>query len=83
MFPVRVLMRDQYRSDKKIGRVRAPLLIAHGTRDLVVPIRFGEKLFALANEPKDFIRIEGAGHLALGAVIPEVLAWIEAKVGRS
>jgi fermentation-respiration switch protein FrsA (DUF1100 family) len=82
MFPVRLLMRDQYRSDEKIGKVRAPVLIVHGANDLVVPYRFGKKLFALANEPKDFIRIEGAGHLALGAALPQALAWIEAKVGR-
>jgi uncharacterized protein len=27
-----------------------------------VPIRFGEKLFALANEPKQFVRFPGGGH---------------------
>ena len=44
--------------------VTAPTLIVHGTSDLVTPIRFGEKLFALANPPKAFWRVEGAGHLA-------------------
>ena len=39
-----------------------PLLILHGTADAVVPFRFGEKLFALANEPKRFVRFEGGGH---------------------
>jgi hypothetical protein len=83
MFPVRLLMRDRFRSDEKIGKVAAPVLMVHGAADTAVPIRFGEKLFALANPPKDFIRVEGAGHLALGAVIPRVLEWIDGKVGRA
>ena len=57
--PVRALLRDPFRNDLLIGSVTAPTLIVHGTKDGVVPIRFGEKLFALANPPKDFWRVEG------------------------
>jgi fermentation-respiration switch protein FrsA (DUF1100 family) len=77
MFPVRWLMRDQFRSDQKIAKVCAPVLIVHGTADWTIPIRFGEKLFALANAPKDFIRLQGAGHPALHLAIPQVLTWID------
>jgi fermentation-respiration switch protein FrsA (DUF1100 family) len=77
MFPVRALIKDAFASDARITSVRAPLLMVHGSRDAVVPIRFGEKLFALANSPKQFIRVEGAGHLALGSRIPDVTAWID------
>ena len=80
IFPVRWLMRDQYRSDLRIGDIQTPVLMAHGEADRVVPIEFGERLFALAHEPKDFIRVPGEGHLALGKVIPSVLQWIDAHV---
>ena len=80
MFPTRLLIRDRFRSDQAIGAIRAPLLIVHGDRDDVIPIRLGEKLYALAGEPKQFIRVEGAGHLALGFAIPEVLDWIESAI---
>jgi fermentation-respiration switch protein FrsA (DUF1100 family) len=60
--PVRWLMKDQLHSDQWIGKVHAPLLIMHGARDDVVPIRFGERLFALANEPKRFVRFDNGGH---------------------
>src|SRR5262249_34304079 len=60
--PVRWLMLDQFRSDEWIGKVHVPLLIMHGARDDVIDIRFGERLFALANEPKRFIRYERGGH---------------------
>src|SRR6516164_6688574 len=64
--PVRALLRDPFRNDLLIGSVAAPTLMVHGTGDRVVPIRFGEKLFARANPPKEFWRVEGAIHLALG-----------------
>jgi fermentation-respiration switch protein FrsA (DUF1100 family) len=83
MFPVRRLMRDQFHSDEKIGKVAAPVLMAHGSSDMTVPIRFGERLFALANQPKEFIRVDGAGHLALGLVIPQVLRWIDQTMARA
>jgi len=76
MFPTRLLVKDAFRSDERIAEVAAPLLVVHGDRDDAVPIRFGERLFALAHEPKTFIRVEGGGHLALGERVPEVLDWI-------
>jgi fermentation-respiration switch protein FrsA (DUF1100 family) len=60
--PVRWLMRDQFRSDERIARVTAPLLIMHGTRDSTISISFGERLFALAREPKQFVRFPEGGH---------------------
>lgn len=60
--PVRLLMRDPLHSDRRIAHVNVPLLIMHGDNDSVVPIRFGERLFALAHEPKQFVRFPGGGH---------------------
>ena len=78
--PVRALLRDPFHNDLLIGSVTAPTLIVHGTKDLVVPIRFGEKLFALANSPKEFWRVEGAPHLAMGERLAETLDWIDRTV---
>jgi fermentation-respiration switch protein FrsA (DUF1100 family) len=65
--PVHWLMLDQFRSDERIAQVTAPLLVLHGERDVVVPIRFGERLFALAHEPKRFVRYPAGGHDDLDA----------------
>jgi pimeloyl-ACP methyl ester carboxylesterase len=54
--PLRLLMKDQFRSDLRIARVTAPLLFLHGGRDWVVSIALGERLYALADEPKQFVR---------------------------
>ena len=65
--PVRMLLKDQFRSDLRIGKLAAPLLVMHGERDHVVPLRFGERLFALAPEPKRLVRFPHGGHDDLDA----------------
>jgi uncharacterized protein len=60
--PVRLMMRDPFRSDQRISRVTAPLLVMHGANDQTIPIIYGERLFALAREPKQFVRFAGGGH---------------------
>jgi fermentation-respiration switch protein FrsA (DUF1100 family) len=64
--PVRLLMKDQFRSDMRIGKVRAPVLVVHGEDDAVVPMTLGERLFGLICAPKRFVRIARAGHDDLG-----------------
>ncbi|MGB8314609.1 MAG: alpha/beta fold hydrolase [Aestuariivirga sp.] len=60
--PVHILMKDQYRSIDFIAAVKAPLLIIHGDRDTLVPLEFGKRLFAAANEPKEMEIVPGFGH---------------------
>jgi len=65
--PVHLLIRDPLHSDERIARVTVPLLIVHGAQDQTIPIAFGEKLYALAHEPKQFVRIPAGGHDDLGS----------------
>lgn len=65
--PVRWLMKDQFRSDFRIGNVTAPVLILHGARDTIVPIGSGERLYALIKSPKRFIRFPDGEHENLSA----------------
>ncbi|PRH85531.1 alpha/beta hydrolase [Labrys okinawensis] len=82
LFPVRWVMLDPFPSDERIAAVKAPLLVVHGTADGVIPFEFGKALFEQANQPKTFVPIEGAGHLSLGYVLPEVRAWIDGVMAR-
>ena len=82
IFPVRLLMKDQFRSDERIGKVSVPLLVLHGARDQVVPIAYGEKLFSLAHEPKKFVRFprggaRGSQRLRLGRIRARVFECAE------
>ena len=63
--PVRAFIKDSWHSDLRIGKIKAPILVLHGAIDTVIPIRFGEALFALANEPKRFVRFARGGHVNL------------------
>jgi fermentation-respiration switch protein FrsA (DUF1100 family) len=65
--PVRLLMKDQYRSDLRVGKVTAPVLVLHGESDDIVPIAFGEQLYGLITAPKRFVRFPGGGHNDLGS----------------
>lgn len=60
--PVRLLIKDSFRSDLRIGKITAPVLVLHGERDAVVPIKFGERLYAMIRAPKRFVRLAEAGH---------------------
>lgn len=58
-------MRDTFKSREFLPRVHYPVLIAHGDADSVIPFAMGQAMFALANEPKLFVRIEGGDHADL------------------
>jgi fermentation-respiration switch protein FrsA (DUF1100 family) len=60
--PVRVLLKDQFRSDRRIGRLAVPLLVMHGGRDQIVPLALSERLYALAPEPKRFVLFPPGRH---------------------
>jgi len=58
-------MKDQFRSDERIARVKAPVLIMHGEVDQIIPIAYGERLFAMIQGPKQFARFPGGYHVDL------------------
>jgi len=60
--PVRLLIKDPFYSDARIGKVTAPVLVLHGTNDNIIPMTYGEGLYALIRSPKRFVRLAGAGH---------------------
>jgi fermentation-respiration switch protein FrsA (DUF1100 family) len=53
--PVRLFLKDKFRSDLCAGKVRAPVLVVHGEEDTVVPITLGERLYAMIQAPKRFL----------------------------
>ena len=58
----RILPFDKFDNLSKIGKVRCPVLIIHGTKDSLINPAHGRKLFAAANEPKKALWVEGANH---------------------
>ncbi len=60
--PKRMLMTNRFDSLTKIGTIRRPVFIAHGTTDGLIPYTHGVKLHDAANKPKQFYSITGADH---------------------
>lgn len=62
-FPVHSLIKDRFESLSKIGVLKMPILVIHGTRDLTVPYKFGKKLFDhITATKKQLATLKGAGH---------------------
>ena len=59
--PVRLLSRFRYDTRACLKDVHAPVLIAHSRGDDIIPYAHGERLYAAANEPKQFLVLSG-GH---------------------
>jgi len=76
-FPSSYLALDRFDNEEKIGRIHTAVLIANGDRDEVVPSSQGTRLFALANQPKEFHSLLGRGHNdAFDQFIPMSIDWI-------
>ena len=83
--PVRPLTLDRYDSLSKITRINAPLLIIHGERDTVVPVKYGRRLFEAAREPKKAVFFPNAQHndIFAGDAVKAVLAFLREDAGLS
>lgn len=66
--PVSLLLKDRYENDRKISKIRSPLLMIHGERDAVIPFRLGRRLFDLASAPKDWLSVPNADHNNLAEI---------------
>ena len=60
--PTTWLLRTKLDSAATIAAYHGPLLQSHGDADSIVPYRLGQRLFAAANEPKEFLTIDDADH---------------------
>ena len=81
--PAARLVIDRFDSRSRIGKVRAPILVLHGERDRVVPVRFGRALFEAAPQPKEGWFAPEAGHEDLGRYggLDAAVAFIERRLG--
>ena len=66
--PVGLILTQRFDTLSKVGDLRMPVLVTHGTNDTIVPVHMGERLFEAVKSPKRFIKVEGAGHHNLSGV---------------
>lgn len=58
-FPVKFLLRYDFGSIDRIGKISCPIAIVHSPEDDIIPFEMGKELYAAANEPKEFLEISG------------------------
>lgn len=60
---------EPFPSLRRIGEVRCPVAVIHGTADEVVPFEQGEKLYAVAPVKAGFTAVASAGHCNILATL--------------
>jgi fermentation-respiration switch protein FrsA (DUF1100 family) len=60
--PISALITERFDSLATVPRIKAPLLIVHGSSDSIVPSRFGQLLYEHATAAKRFILVDGGTH---------------------
>jgi len=54
-----IVMRYDFKTSTYIKQVRSPVMVIHSPNDDIIPFHLGEKVYAAANEPKSFMRLQG------------------------
>jgi fermentation-respiration switch protein FrsA (DUF1100 family) len=78
-----LLTRGAFPSIERVREMDVPLLVAHGTRDGIIPFAEGERLHAAAEPSAEFVPVEGADHNDFFAVAgTEYLGLVGARLRR-
>jgi len=56
----RFIISNRLESIKRIKDIKIPKLIIHSENDNLIPLHHGERLFKMASEPKEFLKIKGS-----------------------
>lgn len=60
--PVGPLITQRFEAGDRISRVKAPVLVVHGSEDRLIPPALGKALYERAPSPKRFMLVEGGTH---------------------
>ena len=56
------LLSGRFDALSRLKRIKMPILVIHGDRDAIVPLRLGRRLFEAAPDPREWYEIKGADH---------------------
>lgn len=77
------LSRNRFESARKLAIVKAPILIAHGDPDPVIPTNEARLLFAAANDPKQLLILREGGHNLFGSLGDQYFNQVEQFIRQS
>lgn len=62
IYPDFLLTASDFDTIASVGKIEAPLLIAHGIHDPCISIRHSDRIYAAAREPKTYLRVDTGEH---------------------
>jgi uncharacterized protein len=68
---IELLVHGQLTITANLNKSSAPVLIVHCTQDPVIPFQFGQAVYNVAPDPKQFLAIEGQCHEESSLLAPE------------
>ena len=80
--PTRLLARIRYDTYGRLPKVTCPVLVIHSPEDEMIPYSHGERLFAVAQEPKMFLKLRGGHNEGFMLSSPAYEAGIQAFLAR-
>jgi pimeloyl-ACP methyl ester carboxylesterase len=77
-----VISRIHYDTESRVRSLDAPVWVAHGRRDVIVPARMGEAVHAAARRKGELLLVPEAGHNDVADIAGEAYwRWIERALG--
>ena len=77
-----MISRVHYDTEARVRELDAPVWVAHGTRDMVIPVRMGQRVYRSAKRKGEFLVVSGAGHNDVAAVAGDSYwLWITSALG--
>ena len=74
------ISRVHYDTEKLVASLEVPVFVAHGTRDVVIPVRMGRAVFEAARRKGELLVVPGAGHNDVAEAGAEYWRWLGAAV---
>jgi hypothetical protein len=80
IFPVKLLIRDPFKTTALLDRIKVPVLIFHSRDDRTVPFDMGESLAAAFGDRATPVFMNGLGHIPHDAdLTPKMAEWLAAQ----
>lgn len=77
-----LVSRVHYDTARKVAALNLPVSVAHGTRDLIVPVRMGREIYDAAAVKGELLIVRGAGHNDVAERAPEEYwRWFRLALG--
>lgn len=78
-----LVSRVHYDTERRVRTLTAPVSVAHGLRDMIVPVRMGRRVYEAAGRKGELLLVPGAGHNDVAERAPaDYWTWFRAALGR-